>query len=293
MRKYLLLAAVAAAGVTTPAIARDNSPYVGVEGGILLPRDTNVDVDALFPINPDPAIPSGLTHFDEGFDVDYKTGYDLDLIGGYDFGMFRLEGEVAYKRASVDDIEIDEPFLFAINGALDINPALQNDNIDFGGHASVLSGMVNAMLDFGDDAGWGGFVGVGAGIAGVKLLGDKDSGFAWQAIAGVRMAVSENIDLGLKYRYFRTKSMNFSDTLDFGPNGVVPIDASGRFESHSLLLSLIYNFYTPPPPPPPPPHPPPPPATQTCPDGSVIPATDTSRAPPPPPPPPPPAPERG
>ena len=37
----------------------------------------------------------------------------------------------------------------------------------------------------------------------------------------------------------------------------------------------------------------PPPATQTCPDGSVILATDTCPAPPPPPPPPPPAPERG
>ena len=46
--------------------------------------------------------------------------------------------------------------------------------------------------------------------------------------------------------------------------------------------------YTPPPAPPPPP-----PATQTCPDGSVILATDACPAPPPPPPPPPPAPERG
>jgi TonB-dependent receptor len=49
----------------------------------------------------------------------------------------------------------------------------------------------------------------------------------------------------------------------------------------------------PPPLPPPPPPPPPPPATQTCPDGSVILATDACPAPPPPPPPPPPAPERG
>ena len=47
------------------------------------------------------------------------------------------------------------------------------------------------------------------------------------------------------------------------------------------------------PPAPPPPPPAPPPATQTCPDGSVILATDACPAPPPPPPPPPPAPERG
>jgi hypothetical protein len=43
----------------------------------------------------------------------------------------------------------------------------------------------------------------------------------------------------------------------------------------------------------PPPPPPAPPATQTCPDGSVILATDVCPAPPPPPPPPPPEPERG
>jgi len=46
-------------------------------------------------------------------------------------------------------------------------------------------------------------------------------------------------------------------------------------------------------PPAPPPPPPAAPATQTCPDGSVILATDACPAPPPPPPPPPPAPERG
>jgi iron complex outermembrane receptor protein len=43
----------------------------------------------------------------------------------------------------------------------------------------------------------------------------------------------------------------------------------------------------------PPPPPPAPPATQTCPDGSVILATDACPMPPPPPPPPPPEPERG
>jgi outer membrane receptor protein involved in Fe transport len=55
------------------------------------------------------------------------------------------------------------------------------------------------------------------------------------------------------------------------------------------------GFERPPPPvyTPPPAPPPPPPATQTCPDGSVILATDACPAPPPPPPPPPPAPERG
>mgnify|MGYP003578762880 CR=1 FL=1 len=38
MRKYLL-AAAAAAAIATPAVARDNSVYVGIEAGILQPED--------------------------------------------------------------------------------------------------------------------------------------------------------------------------------------------------------------------------------------------------------------
>src|SRR3954467_8705217 len=85
MRKYLL-AAVAAAAVATPAVARDNSPYVGVEGGVLFPKDPGLDLTATFPVTTDPGIASGVNRYTDAADVDYKTGYDVDLIGGYDFG---------------------------------------------------------------------------------------------------------------------------------------------------------------------------------------------------------------
>ena len=74
--------------------------------------------------------------------------------------------------------------------------------------------MGNAMFDFGDDDGISGFVGGGAGIARVKannyrvfanqgaFLDDSDSRFAWQAIAGVRQAITDNLDVTLKYRFF-------------------------------------------------------------------------------------------
>jgi opacity protein-like surface antigen len=39
--------------------------------------------------------------------------------------------------------------------------------------------------------------------AGSHPINDRDKGYAWQAIAGVTMPVSHNIDLGVKYRYFR------------------------------------------------------------------------------------------
>jgi iron complex outermembrane receptor protein len=73
-------------------------------------------------------------------------------------------------------------------------------------------------------------------------------------------------------------------------------DALGRLLWVGATIDFIPPKKAPMVPPPvaaPPPPPPPPPATQTCPDGSVILATEACPVPPPPPPPPPPAPERG
>ncbi len=161
--------------------------------------------------------------------------------------------------------------------------------------------MANALLDFGDDDGWKGYVGAGVGVARVKYraftdtgnvgFSDSDSALAWQAIAGFSKAVTPNVDVGLKYRWFNTRRLNFGND-----DALVPWRLDGKFHSHSLLASLVYNFWTPAPPPPPaavevPVAPPP--ATQTCPDGSVVLATDTCPQAPVAPPPPPPEPERG
>ena len=204
-----------------------------------------------------------------------------------------IEDENFYKHAGVDEVVLGQG----------VCTTVQNCILDADGNGSALSAMANLVLDFGDDNGLTGFVGVGAGMARVSIdtdfsgtfpstpvtgfgIDDEDSALAGQIIAGIRMPISENIDAGLKYRYFNTQQLKFSDGVD---------QLKGHWRSHSLLASFTYNFYSPPPPPAPapPPPPPPPPATQTCPDGSVILATDACPVPPPPPPPPPPAPERG
>ena len=284
MRK-LLLAAVATAAIASPAVARDGSGYVGVDLGAMLLQDMPLDYE------------DGDVSLENVITVDTKKGFDAGLLAGYDFGNFRLEAEVAYKRASVDEIQLGSPFA----------PSADEAFLDAGGRATALSAMGNAMIDFGDDDGVNGFVGGGLGLARVKVrstfaadvpdfpddsfdFSDSDSGIAWQVIAGLRYAVSPNIDIGMKYRFFNSGNLKFTDSSD-GER------LKGKWNSHSLMASLVYNFYTPAPPveaaPPPPPPPPPPPATQTCPDGSVILATEACPVPPPPPPPPPPAPERG
>jgi len=262
----LAATAIAAIAIATPAAARDRSAYVGLEVGALFVTDTDVDVD-----------------FVERSDVtiDHKMGVDGDLIAGYDFGMFRAEAELGYKRSEHKHYE-------EVQGSFDAD-----------GRSSVYSLMANAMIDLGHDEGFQFYAGAGAGYAQVthrlevngpggpdfKLL---DRGFAWQLIAGFRYPASQYFDIGLKYRYFDAGNVRDHD-------GSADLDS--EYKSHSVLFSLIHNFNSPAPPPPPPapppPPPPPPPATQTCPDGSVILATEACPAPPPPPPPPPPAPERG
>ena len=86
MRKHYLVA-VAAAAIAVPALAQSTGPYVGVEGGVLFPKDTHVGATVNYT---DPAIPDAT--FKNVGKVNHKTGFDVDAIAGFDLGMFRLEG---------------------------------------------------------------------------------------------------------------------------------------------------------------------------------------------------------
>jgi opacity protein-like surface antigen len=261
---------------------------------------------------------------------------DIDAILGYNFGMFRLEGELGWKRSTVKSFSQDTAFGTSVTtflnptGATTTTPfVFPNGNLssfNLGNHVDVWSGMINGLLSFGDPNGVNFYVGPGIGRARVKSFNISDSAWAYQGIAGVNYGLGGGLNIGLKYRYFRTGKLDFVPTAAaFSTTSAVAVPnvpataggaASGttnvaftrtatvngafndHFSSHSLLLSLSYNFggaaeAAPLPPPPPPPPPPAAPATQTCPDGSVIDATATCPAPPPPPPPPPPPAQRG
>src|SRR3546814_2558209 len=107
--------------------------------------------------------------------------------------------------------------------------------------------MLNGLLDFGPDDGLQGFVGGGAGVARVRqntenVVYDTDTVFAWQALAGVRMPITQNIDASLKYRFFNADNV---EVVGFGGE-----DIDTRFRSHSVLAGITYNFGEPAAPPP-------------------------------------------
>ena len=268
MKKFLL-AAVAVTAISSPAMARDGSPYVGIEGGILFDGKSKQDF-TLTQIAPTASV----TTYTNGARYKFKSGYDLDAIAGYDFGMFRLEGELGYKHAKGDTLTISGPLSTALSGP----PAITTDTTaSIGGKASVYSAMVNALLDIGVGNQFSIIAGGGAGYARVKAFGNSDSAFAYQGIVGLMAAVSPNVDIGLKYRYFRTGNLKFDQgaygytvPAVVGPPAVPAVNfagtasSRGHFQSQSILASLIFNFggvapapveVAPPPPPPPPPPP--------------------------------------
>jgi OmpA-OmpF porin, OOP family len=261
MRKLAIVMALSSTAIATPALARDGALYVGGEFGAMIVEDIDFDVGAT----------------EDAIGLDYDYGYDAGVFVGYDLGGFRLEGEVAYKKADVDSFQ-----------TLILLPGTGNQGREFaGGNTSVLSFMVNGMLDFGEDDGVSGFLGGGVGMARVKFnnirafentaafLDDSQTKFAWQVIAGVRQAITPNIDVTLKYRFFNVPNLEVESFT--GGTGATVGDAEGRFRSHSLLGGITFNFGAPPPPPPvvppyipPPPPPPPPPVVEQVPVGPFI-----------------------
>src|SRR5689334_4344103 len=102
MRK-LLLAAAATIAIATPAVARDGSGYVGVDLGALFPKSNQVFGSIDFTNTARTDFPRQRVA-----NVSYKTGFDVDLLAGYDFGMFRLEGELGYKRARTKGFNVEQ-----------------------------------------------------------------------------------------------------------------------------------------------------------------------------------------
>jgi opacity protein-like surface antigen len=240
VKKKLLLLASGAAVIAAPAHARDGQPYVGIDAGFVLGSDVDFDLES-------PVEEERSARLDRSDDV------DLGIVAGYDFGPFRLEADLSRRSQSPRQLE-------------SITPAFRNSaRVPFGtnvleyGHSRVLALMLNGLLEFGSDDGITVFGGGGVGIADVNIeagsnaigtpIDDSSTGFAYQGLFGARVPVSDDLDFGVKYRYFQAEDVSL--ITSFGA------EIEPSYETHSFLASLVYNFGAPTPPPPPPPPPPP------------------------------------
>ncbi|MFN9632544.1 MAG: flagellar motor protein MotB, partial [Erythrobacteraceae bacterium] len=150
MKKTAFLLASAAAVIAAPAQARDGQFYIGVDGGVTL--EDQVDVDS----QTDPA--QNLAF------ADTKMGLDADVVIGYDFGAFRLEAEGGYKNAGYDGLTVLRPGILPAGAVVLPGTVVDNER-----DLDIFSGMINGLIEFGKDDGLTFFAGGGAGVAEVNL----------------------------------------------------------------------------------------------------------------------------
>ncbi len=215
---------VALALYASPAIAQERGFYVELDAGATIAGDQSLGIGTL----------------EDAAKISSSKGHDVGLIAGFDLGRFRFEVEASNRKANASGINV-------VTGGIPLTSAATATG--FGqrpanGSSNADSLMANAMVDFGNENGLEAFVGGGVGIAKIRVrneasittpwLNSKDSGFAWQALAGVRHPLNDHIDVGLKYRYFQSSRLELVDRLGRS----VRTD----FHSHSIMASIGYSF---------------------------------------------------
>jgi len=231
-----LLATALLCSASAAAMAQQTSGlYLGLGGGANWARDADISGGGI------------------DTEAEFDTGWAALGTVGYGFGNgLRLEFELGYRDNDID----------GVGGVANA-----------GGSVNVWSGMVNALYDV--PTGWPltPYIGAGIGYARVKADGisvggttvadDSDNVFAYQGIIGAAYGITQNLKLGLDYRYFATLDPEFETSAG------TTVDS--EYAAHTVMLGLRWEFGAPARPqpaavtPPPPPAPPPAPAVAPAP----------------------------
>lgn len=220
--------------VAAPALAhhererhRGSEPGWGRHGGPLL--NGYVEFEAGSTLIPDQDVRGAV---DDG-KIDLESGFTVGGSAGLRFSpFFRVEGSLGYRRAEVDNLEFDEPFLS-----------------DSRGDVGVFSTLANAYLDLPiPNSPATPFLGVGLGFAVVDIdtydrfdavnINDTSVQFAWNVTSGVAWAITQNLDIVTRYRYFATEDAS----EDASGSATLPGSADIDFESHEAVLGLRFTF---------------------------------------------------
>lgn len=233
--KATLYAAVAAVAIAPAANAYEG--WYGSIGAGLSYNQPDLDTEG-----------TGAINFDT--DGDYDNGIGIYTAVGYswDSGV-RLELEYSYRQNDVRHWAGDGLGFTGFNTA----------NNNFSGELDAHALMVNALYDFQVNDTFTPYIGAGAGVAsfggvfsgndplftgGPVNLSISDKGvrrLAGQLIAGVNVALADNLGLDLSYRYFiAARDPRFDGNI----NGVAQTVRTD-YQNHGLFAGLRWNFGAP------------------------------------------------
>jgi outer membrane protein OmpA-like peptidoglycan-associated protein/outer membrane protein W len=238
LKRTLALAALMAGGSAVANQAQATEGWYGrVDAGYSVGGSLDEDIELTI----------GDNSASQSTDLDFDNNWMASGGVGYAFSNgFRLEGELAYRNNDFEDSDTE---------------------------VTAKSAMLNLYYDFNRGGRLEPYVGVGVGYANVDpdiAFHEDDSGFAYQALAGVAIGLTERLDLDIGYRYFRV------DDLDFGGTTIPDIldddlvfKFGGDYIHQAVTVGLRWQFAAAEAPPPPPPPPPPAPVV-TCPQSDFV-----------------------
>jgi len=171
--------------------------------------------------------------------ADFDTGYGLSGSIGHAWGLFRVEGELSYRKNDLSQLEATSITLAGIGtftGSL--------GTVDLGGDISSLGFMVNAYRDFKTKGKWAPFVMAGIGGASINLdvtsiagaattYDESDLVFAYQAGAGIGYNFTPTVSANFQYRFFGTTDPTFDDGVD---------KIESEYQNHSFMVGITKRF---------------------------------------------------
>jgi len=164
-----------------------------------------------------------------GVDLEFDTGVRFDIAGGYKItDAFAVELEVGFAYNSLDSLS----FHYGPEFGADIS----DHGLDLDLYQIPM--MVNLSYTIPLNSRIKPFIGVGAGglvaIASAEIYGFKDEesafAFAYQAFAGVNYQISNNVDIGVIYRFMGSSDLDFDS---FETDGI---------GAHMIGLNLEWRF---------------------------------------------------
>ena len=199
----------------------DNPWYVGIEGGYSL-LGTEKSVGDILNSN-----------------IRFKNGAVFGGIIGYDYGQYRVEAEIGKHLHNVNSMFISD------DGGLGLG-SLGNQSL-VSGKSNHTRYMMNIVFDF-QKFPFGKtiepFIGTGLGLSNIKwnnistinatLTNDAENSFSYQVFSGIRYLLSQNLEMSIKYRYFRSIDVDLADRL------TNPFDIS--YDTHDFMIGLTYHF---------------------------------------------------
>lgn len=221
---YTLLAIASIPAICAASPARPGG-YMSAFLGASIPQDADVTIRGFNPVT----VKVARTQFDPGINI--------GGTGGYDFGFLRLEGEMSYKRGEITTVTA---------------PSFGARYVNVDGHVGAFAMLINGFFDLHNPSPVTPYLGGGMGFASVNLSNtrgvdansgalnyhifqaDDDNVFAYQAGAGVEVAMNRVLSLDLGYRYFGTSRASFRkdwpDTTDL------------QLKSHNAAVGLRIKF---------------------------------------------------